>query len=119
MAVTANEWPLSQAMRAKCVVDPATGKIIPPSFERGKGPIGSATLHTRNSQGVEFFRIARGVMEAFVEDLVSRVFGTFNASKGASWRERAIWFCPQEFFHTIVTVFVGRKLINEERKQKS
>lgn len=101
-------------MRAKCVVDPANGKLVPPSFEKGKGPIGSVALHSRNAQGAELFRIARSVMDAFIKDLTSRIFGIFSTAVGESWSERTVWFCPEEFFHTIVTVFMEAEEIVDD-----
>lgn len=117
-ALRASQWPQAAAMREKLIVsDAKTGRLAPPRF--GSGVVGSAVFHDQTQEGKQLFLNAREVMEAFLNDLASHALGG-DASRIATWQEQGVWWCPEEAFHTIVTIFMETKEIldNAEEKQK-
>jgi len=117
-AMRASQWPQAAGMRQKMVVaDAKTGRLAPPRFE--SGVVGSAVFFGQTQEGKQLFQNARVVMEAFLNDLASHALGG-DVVRIATWQEQGVWWCPEEAFHTIVTIFMETKEIldNVEEKQK-
>lgn len=92
-------WPNAEKIVAKCLRS-AGGKVLPPAFDDGNGPIGAyAMLTTENN--LEVLRWCGAAFERFLAD----VEGTLTTESQRHEHANLLYIVAERSWHSCVTVF--------------
>ncbi len=95
----ATSWPAAMAVASKCVRAPG-GKLQPPAFDDGHGPIGAYAMLSA-ADNLAVLRWCRSAFEKFIVEYAA-VLAT-EEQKTAMAND--LWMVEEQSWHTCVTVF--------------